>query len=174
MSSILDFDIIQFFTSPIYRTLFFVFKYGMMVFSAFLFGIIVFSLLKTTWLKRLILWDAQEFLSYQPHDARKILKDWQRIKKRMDTGLESEFKIAVIEADTMLDDVLKKMGRSGDSLGERLDKLTTDTLGNLAEVRTAHQTRNNIVHDPDYRLSMDEAGKVIQILEKALTDLQAL
>jgi hypothetical protein len=88
--------------------------------------------------------------------------------------LESEYKLAVIEADSVLDDILKRMGFAGQTLGERLEKLTSASLTNIEEVREAHKTRNNIVHDPNYRLSLDEARKLISIYEKALVDLQAL
>ncbi len=74
----------------------------------------------------------------------------------------------------MLDDILKRMGYGGESLGERLEKITVASLPNLDEVKVAHKTRNNIVHDPDYRLSLDEARKTLEIYEKTLTDLQAL
>jgi len=47
-------------------------------------------------------------------------------------------------------------------------------LPNLEEARAAHQTRNNIVHDPNYRLSLDEARKILAVYEKSLIDLQAL
>jgi len=74
----------------------------------------------------------------------------------------------------MLDDILKRMGYSGETLGERLNKLTIASLPNLEEAKEAHKIRNNIVHDPDYRLSLDEAKKTIETYERALTDLQAL
>lgn len=135
---------------------------------------IVFALIHTSWLKRLYLYDLQEFFRHRPFGARKVAKDWNKIKARLATGLEAEYKLAVLEADSVMDDVLKRMGFGGMSLGERLDKLTAVSLPNLDEVRLAHQTRNNIVHDPDYRLSLDEAKKTLAIFEKSLTDLQAL
>jgi hypothetical protein len=54
-----------------------------------------------------------------------------------------------------------------------LQKVTAGTLPNVEEVWEAHKIRNNIVHDPDYRLSLDEAKRALEIYEKALTDLQA-
>jgi len=73
----------------------------------------------------------------------------------------------------MLNDILKRMGFGGETLGERLEKLTAATLPNLEQIWEAHKIRNNIVHDPDYRLTLDEARKVLGIYEQALRDLEA-
>ena len=166
--------IIQFILSPDFSGPLFFVRLGFILISLFFLGFITFSFMKTAWLKRLILWDIQEILTFKPFGLRRIVKQWNRIKARMDTGLERDFKMAIIEADTMLDDTLKRMGFAGVSLGERLEKLTAASLSNIEEVKTAHKTRNSIVHDPDYKLARDEAKNMVEIYEKALTDLQAL
>ncbi len=116
--------------------------------------------------------DWAEFLTFRPFGAVKIEKGWLKIKARVDTGLESEYKLAVMEGDIMLDDILKKMGYHGETLGERLNSLTIATLPNIERIKEAHQTRNNIIHDPDYRLSLDETRKVLDVFEQAFRDLE--
>lgn len=145
-----------------------------LVISSIFLGFIIWALIKTEWLKRLILWDLKEFLTYRAYLVKKYIEEWKEIKKRLDTGLESEAKLAIIEANSLLNEVLKNMGYPGESLGERLDKLTTDVLSNLEEVREAHKIHSDIIHDPTYRLNLDEAKRAISIYEKALIDLQAL
>ena len=142
------------------------------VVALILLGFIIFALVKTFWLRRLLIWDLVEFFSFRPYGARKVVKDWAKIAARLETGLESECKLAVIEADSMLNDILKRMGFGGETLGERLEKLTAATLPNLEQVLEAHKIRNNIVHDPDYRLTLDEAKRVLDVYEQALRDLQ--
>ena len=138
-----------------------------------LFGFIIFVLAKTLWLKRMLIWDLVEFFSFRPYGVRKVVKDWAKITARLETGLESEHKLAVIEADSILNDILKRMGFGGETLGERLEKLTAATLPNLEQLLGAHKIRNNIVHDPDYRLTLDEARRVLDTYEQALRDLEA-
>lgn len=167
-------NIIQFVLQPHFSGWFLFLKWGFIVFSALLLGFIIFILMNTLWLKRLFLWDIQEFFTSRPFGVRRVVSDWLKIKARLDTGMTSEYKLAVIEADAMLDDILKRMGFGGESLGERLGKITAASLPNIEDIKVIHQTRNNIVHDPDYRLTLEEARKVIDVFEKALTDLQAL
>jgi len=143
------------------------------VVALILLGFIIFALAKTYWLRRLLIWDLTDFFSYRPFGARKVVKVWVKINARLETGLESEYKLAVIEADSMLNDILKRMGFGGETLRERLERLTAATLPNLEQVWGAHKIRNNIVHDPDYRLTLDEARRALDTYEQALRDLEA-
>ena len=167
-------EVFFFFLNPTFPGWLQILKIILMSVGLFFAGFIIFALVRTSWLKRLIIWDWKEFLTYRPHGLRKVEKDWQKIRIRLETEIDSEYKLAVIEADSMLNEILKGLGFGGETLGERLEKVTTASLPNLEEVRGAHKIRNNIIHDPDYRLSLDEAKRVITIYEKALTDLQAL
>jgi len=167
-------ELISFILNPTFSGWLLVLKILFIICGLIFFGYSIFALVKTSWLKRMIIWDLQEILTYRPFGVRRIVRRWRKIKARLETGLESEYKLAVMEADKMLDDILMRMGFGGKTLGERLTKLTTASLPNIEEVRQAHRIRNNIIHDPDYRLSLDEARRVIAIYEKALTDLQAL
>jgi len=151
----------------------FLLRLGFFLVGILLLGGIIFFLVKSSWLKYSILYDASEFLTFRPFGVRKIEKQWEKIRGRLDTGLESEYKLAVIEADNMTEDILKRMGYSGETLGERLKNLTAATLPNIEEIKAVHQVRNNIVHDPDYRLSLEETKNALEVYEKAFRDLQA-
>lgn len=128
---------------------------------------------KSNWLEHSYWEDTTEFMTFRPHGVKKMLKVWNKIKARLDTGLESEYKLAVMEGDSVLDDILRKMGYKGESLGERLEKLTPATLPNLEDIKEGHKMRTNILHNPDQGLSLDEAKKTLFAYEKALESLQA-
>ena len=68
--------------------------------------------------------------------------------------------------------ILKRMNFEGEVLTDRLDKLTSATLSNLEQVREAHKIRNSIIHNPDYKLSFEEAKRVLGIYEQAFRDLE--
>jgi len=165
--------LIQYIISPTFEGWISIIRIVFMIFSGVILISLILLLLATSWLKRLILEDAAEFLTYRPFGVRKIEKQWNKIMTRLETGIESEFKLAVIEADSMLDDILRRMGFAGETLGERLEKLTAATLPNIEQIKEAHKIRNNIIHDPDYRLPLDEARRVMGIYEQAFRDLQA-
>ena len=147
-------------------------KIFFILFSLFLVFFIIYLLSRASWLKYIFFQDALEFSTFKAFGFRKITKDWERIIERLRKNDEAEAKLAIIEADTLLDHVLKKIGYKGENLDERLKQLNLDILPNLTEIIEAHQISNNIIHDPDYRLDLDEAGRVLLIYEKAFQNLE--
>lgn len=139
----------------------------------FLFGIFYF-ISRTSWLNFRFFESIIEFFTYKSLGVRKIVKKWKKIKHRLKVDLEPESKLAIIEADSIFNDVLERMGFTEKAFEERVKHLTVDLLPKIEEVIEAHKIRNNIVHDPSYRLNIEEAKRVISIYEKALTDLQIL
>jgi hypothetical protein len=134
---------------------------------------IIFSLSKSHYLQWRFLEDASEFLTFRPSGVRKLAKAWNKIKARLDTGLESEYKLAVIEADGLMDDVLRRMSYKGENLEERLKNLTSATLSNIDNLKDAHRSRTNVLHNPDQQLSLSEAKKILAVYRRALEDIQA-
>ena len=171
----IDFNtIISFLASQeVQADLFFV-KVGFFAISGIFLGIIIYILLTSHYLQWSFTDNAWEFFNFRPFGAKRITKRWNRIVKRLDSGLESEYKLAVIEADDMLEISLRRMGYAGENLEERLGKLNKAILPNIGDVYEAHRMRNNIVHDPDYRLDLDEAKKNLDIYGKAFDSLQIL
>jgi hypothetical protein len=169
-------------TNPVFKLLFsneiqreiLPLKIIFLLFSAFLLSFIIYLLRKTSWLKFYLLFDLIEFSSYKPYERKTFEAKWSKIKKRLKKGWEAELKLAIIEADNLLDEVLKNMGYPGNTLGERLDQIDINVIDNLDEVWRAHRIRNNIVHDPDYYLSLNEAEEAIEIFEKTFKKLELL
>jgi len=151
-----------------------VLKITFFFFSSILFAFLIFLVLKTKYIRFRWLENLFEFFTYKPYGTKRILKQWKKTKARLESGLESEYKLAVIEADSALDSILKALGYLGDTLEEKLGKINTGIIANLEEIKEVHKIRDNIVHDPDYHLSLEEAKKVISVYEKAFIDLGAL
>lgn len=82
-------------------------------------------------------------------------------------------KLAVIEADNLLDAALKSLVMPGDTLGERL-KVACYKYPKLKNVWWAHKLRNNLVHDHSFRLHSSEAKRALGEFEKALKELKIL
>jgi hypothetical protein len=154
-------DINQILSSPVFRTILLIIKIVFIVISVFYTVFIVYALIYSSWLKKYILMDLEEFLTVRPYGVKKLYQQWQKLKQKLDTGLESDYKLAVIEADSTLDGILKKEGYVGETLGEKLEKVDAVVLPNMSDVSEAHLTRNNIVHNPDFRLTLEEARRVM-------------
>lgn len=114
------------------------------------------------------------FIAPQQIPKKKLLKKWTKIEDRLKTGQEAELKLAVIEADKLLDEVLKRSSYFGRDLGSRLKKINSSQIANINDVWTAHKVRNNIVHDLDFKLTQLDAERSINAYKKALEELEAI
>jgi hypothetical protein len=103
-----------------------------------------------------------------------IQSRWGEILRHADSAKEAEWKFAIIEADKLVDDILKKGGYAGDSMGERLMNIEKGQLLSLDGLWAAHKIRNKLAHDPSYFLRYAEARQAIKLYEEALRELNAL
>ncbi len=68
------------------------------------------------------------------------------LQEHLDSENPNDWKLAIIEADIILDDVLKRQGYAGTSLGERLKSISPSVLASLDDAWQAHKVRNEIAH----------------------------
>jgi hypothetical protein len=118
--------------------------------------------------------DLKDFFDYKPRAIRKTGKRWRRIMARMETGSEAEFKQAIIEADTILAETLERMNLPGDTTDQRLLQVTKTMITKVAELQQVHQVRNQIVHNPDYRISENEVKDVLEVYEAVFKELDLM
>ena len=136
--------------------------------------IILYVTTQTSWKTYSILSDVTEITTYRPYGLRRVGKDFGKIMKRLESNNEGEYKLALIEADTIIDTTLKKAYIAGDTLDDKLAKVTPTVIPNIAELKKAHEVRNKIVYDPDYKLSGTEARKILSEYEAALRALDLI
>lgn len=115
-----------------------------------------------------------EVIGAEKLNKRKALKAWLQIKKRMAAGGQNNMKLAILEADRVLDEILKASGYRGDNMNERLNQLSGHNLLDEEAVFHAHKLRNKIVADPSYNLGKEEAEKAIAVYQSALVGLGLL
>jgi len=149
-------------------------RFGLIVISFILVFYLIFLLNKNTWLKRLILEDWEEFLTWKAFGIKTEEKSWRRIKDRLLTDQEHEYKMAVMEADNMLSDIIHKMEYGAKADVETLNSLPATVFLNIEEVKWAHSLNESIAHDPDFRLSTEDARKALDAYEKFFIDAEIL
>lgn len=102
---------------------------------------------------------------------KRTVRAWQQILDRLSSGTESNMKLAIIEADKILDELLKLSGYRGDTLGDRLKQVNTTQISNVQDLWQAHKVRNRIVHEPDFQITEAEARFSVRIYERAFQEL---
>lgn len=104
----------------------------------------------------------------------KMQKRWVKVEKRLRSKNPSQYKVAVIEADLIADEILKGIGYEGDNMSERLSSLAPHQLDNLEDLKNAHEIRNRIVHEADFLLDENQAKEVVAVYEHLLKHLEFL
>ncbi len=103
-----------------------------------------------------------------------VNKKWQAIQERLKRGDDASLKLAVIEADNIFDDILKRMGFPGVDFEERLRQFEPHELKSVNLVWEAHRLRDEIVKDPTAVIAREQAEQAIADFEAALKELEYL
>lgn len=114
--------------------------------------------------------NSKEYKMYQPIDVEQVREtrqetQWGIIERHRDSGNASEWKLAIIEADNMLDDILKTAGYKGSTLGDRLKVASESNQELFSPVWEAHKVRNRIAHEAGVDISSRETQKTLSIYE---------
>lgn len=96
---------------------------------------------------------------------------WQKLQGMLKD--KETWPLAIIDADKLLDDALKRSKYKGKTMGERLVSAQRDISNNDA-TWYGHKLRNRVVHESDVKLKEREVKDALIGIRSALKDLGAL
>ena len=94
---------------------------------------------------------------------KKIIKKWAKIERKFNSGVESNYKLAILEADNLYDEALRTVGYDKER-----------TLDNVDEIKNAKKIRRNIVDDSSFMLIASEARSALDAYKIGLEKLGAM
>ena len=87
---------------------------------------------------------------------------WEHIRELMKSKSQSDWRQAIIEADIVLDEMLRRMSYDGLTIGDMLKQVDPADFATLQKAWDAHKFRNEIAHTgSEFKLSKEEADRVI-------------
>jgi len=105
----------------------------------------------------------------------RMRKRWNKVKKRLKSEDISQYKIAIIEADAIADEMLSGIGYKGSNMMEKLDQVGTAHLDDhLEALKGVHQIRNRVVQEADFEVDERLAKAVLGVYENFLRYLEFL
>lgn len=154
--------------------------------DALLFVFFVFLIVKG-WKFRPTFWKIQESEKIYSLGNVVLRERWESIIGRSKINTQESIRHAIIDADDMADELLKRIGfevaRKGDSVEEpsskdkmsdRLESFSPDEFKSIDRLRSAHQVRNKLVHEPDFKISQEEAVKVLDDYAAFLKEIDVI
>lgn len=99
---------------------------------------------------------------------------WREILNLLEGREESGWRQAVTDADKFFDEIMRRLGYSGESFGERLKQVHATEVKNLDAIWDAHRVRNSISHDIEFKLTQDGARRAVGAYEQAMRDWEVI
>jgi len=119
---------------------------------------------------------AQGVAHHQGNPA--TIKHWASIVHRANTGTAENLRWAVMEADALVDFVLKQRGITGEGMAERLQNAGFAGLAGsggqklISRVFDAHRLRNELAHTPGFAMTTQQAERALFAFRDFLKELR--
>ncbi len=98
-------------------------------------------------------------------------KRWEQILELMTSSNESDWRLAILEADNILGEILERQRYEGESIGDRLKGAEVSDFTTLSQAWEAHKVRNQIAHEGlGVMLSKREADRVIDLYRQVFEE----
>lgn len=109
-------------------------------------------------------------------DRENAQERWRWVEDQLSLGKPNNLKLAIIESDKIVDEVLKSLYPDEKELVRRLKLAQVKFSDRQAydDLWYAHKVRNIVVHELNYDLPTFEAKNVLQMYRRAIEVLGAL
>jgi hypothetical protein len=124
-------------------------------------GVLLFMMISLTKSKGVVL-NREE---YQTH--------WLNIEQAVQKDNPPTFKIAILEADKLVDKAMIELGVVGNTFADRLKK-SGPKFSSVQSLWHAHKLRNQIAHEAGFSVNYDQTKRALNNFRQALKDLGAV
>lgn len=88
--------------------------------------------------------------------AKEKLSQWQVVLDHVNSESPAEWKIAILEADDILDEILEDQGYEGDTVAEKLKSMSRTKIASYDDIWEAHKVRNEIAHGGSIEMDLSK------------------
>lgn len=98
-------------------------------------------------------------------------KRWPNIQNHLHSHNESDWRLAIIESDIVLDEMLGRMGYVGSTIADKLKMVEKSDFNTIDLAWEAHKIRNRVAHDGTaFKLPQHEAERVVGLYQKVFEE----
>jgi hypothetical protein len=102
-------------------------------------------------------------------------KRWQKIVQLSQSQNSSDWRLGIIEADIILDELLGKLQLPGNTMGDKLKAVEQSDFLSIDAAWEAHKARNNIAHQGnDFLMNQREAARIISLYESVFREFEMI
>lgn len=103
------------------------------------------------------------------------VEKWKNIENKINSDSIEDWKEAIVEADSILNDIFSRMGFKMDGLGEKLKNIEPGDFESLQDVWDAYKIRSRVAREgASFKISQEEAKAALAKYKKGLKELKYL
>ena len=107
------------------------------------------------------------------HDVPKTQLRWARVLEEANSADERTWRLAILEADIMLNELLDTLGYKGETMADKMRAADRATFQNIDLAWEAHSFRNRIAHQSNQQpLDQREVRRVISLYERVFREFR--
>jgi hypothetical protein len=105
-------------------------------------------------------------------DATRILLRWQQIQEKVTSDDPQHWRIAILEADELLNELLDVLGYKGETMSDKMRQVNVAAFNTIDYAWEAHQIRNRISQDTSFVLDAREAKRIVRLYERVFKEFK--
>lgn len=108
-------------------------------------------------------------------DIPRIQLRWNRITEQANSDNEQNWRLAILEADIMLNELLDLKGYRGDTMADKMKQIQRADFNTVDDAWEAHKVRNQIAHQGSaHQLNDRETRRVIGLYERVFKEAKVI
>jgi len=105
----------------------------------------------------------------------KMLERWEKIVANSESTNQSDWRLAIIEADIILDELLEKLQLPGETMGDKLKAVEKSDFVTIDEAWEVHKFRNMIAHEgSNFLVNQREIRRIISLYEAVFKEFSII
>ena len=98
---------------------------------------------------------------------------WHKVLENASSHDERQWRLAILEADIMLNELLDTLGYKGETMAEKMKQVVRGDFNTIDVAWEAHKIRNRVAHDgSDYPLPEREKNRVIGMYKQVFQEFK--
>ncbi len=115
-------------------------------------------------------YNAPKIISHDVSEKPKNEK-WLHIEELTSSENPNDWRLAILEADILLDELINLMGYKGETMGEKMKSIEASDFSTLDQAWEAHKVRNQIAHTgSDFILTLHETRRVVDLYRQVFEE----
>ena len=103
-----------------------------------------------------------------------VHKRWDHVMDQLSSGTEQGWRVAILEADIMLKDLLDSLGYRGETLADQMRQVNRGDFKSIDLAWEAHRARNRVAHTQGGGIDQHEARRVIGLYAQVFKEFEFL